>query len=117
MNIKYTFPRKSFDLLIDVLGREKAGPFAEALESSIDDLVNTKYEIHSNLQKEELKAELTNQLVTKLEFNEKINELKLEFNEKINTLNNKLNILMVIVIILGLTSNPIVSNLILSFIK
>ncbi len=120
MSIKYTFPRKSLDLLVSVLGPEKANSFIDALESSIDDIVNAKYEIRSNLQKEETKAELTNQFINQLatkqevyEIKEEIHGIKLEFKEEIN----KLKMLIVVVIILGLTSNPLISNLILSFIK
>ena len=109
MTIKYTLPRKSFELLVGVLGPEKTGPFVEALESSIDDIINTKYEIKSNSQKEEVKSEITEQLVTKIEFKEEIFLLKQEINQ--------LKIFMIIVILLGLTSNPIISNLILNFIK
>ena len=80
----YTLPRDLFEELVKNVGKESAEKFASAIEKFLEIIQNqTKEEI--NEKKENLKAELYNELRNELATKEfvraEINEVKAEMNE------------------------------------
>ena len=80
----YTLPRDLFEELVQKVGKESAQKFAEAIEKFLDTIEQqSQKEIFQ--QKENLKAELYNELRNELATKEfvraEINEIRAEINE------------------------------------
>ncbi len=103
----YIIPRRTLRLLEELFqDRQKADFFVEDIEKTFqenEDILKIKIETSLKEDIHELKSEIK----------EEINGIKIELAKQ----KKDQNLILILVIIFGLTSNPLISNLILNFIK
>ena len=95
--MQYTLPRDLFDELVKNIGKESATKFANAIEKFLEIIQNESNKVIIE-KKENIKAELYNELRNELATKEfvraEINEVKVEISEvrsEINEVRSKIN--------------------------
>jgi len=113
-----TLPLDIYHLLEDRIGREQADKVASAIEIGFD-LIEKKADAVALQKKLELRDELTHELATKsdLRLTEmglegKMEALKIGLEAKINDLNQKLNFMIVLMLLALTLMNPVVADVI-----
>lgn len=130
----YTFPRSSFNALVESLGKDHAEKVVSSFEQIINDQRNElqqKLEDTRKDQKTQIKDELRSELITKELFEErfktvderfktieaKIQQLDSKFDERFKRLDLKLNIFIGIALVSLTFANPTFVELIKHIIK
>ena len=121
--MQYILPRELFDELVKNIGKESAIKFANAIEKFLEIIQNESNKVIIE-KKENIKAELYNELRNELATKEfvraEINEVKVEINEikaEIKQNNLLLKVLIGIVIFALTIFNPSFVNLIEKVLK
>lgn len=106
-----SIPIDVYQFLEERVGKEEAKKVASAIEIGLD-VIEKKADAVALQKKLELKDELTKELVTKAEFFGEIKALRIELEGKIERLNQKLNFMIVLMIIALTLMNPVVAEII-----
>ena len=113
-----TLPLDVYHLLEDRIGREQAGKVASAIEIGFD-LIEKKADAVALQKKLELRDELTRELATKADLRltesgleGKMETIKVGLEAKIDGLNQKLNFMIVLMILALTLMNPVAAEII-----
>lgn len=123
MTMPAAIPIEIYELLEDRLGKEDARKVASAIEIGLE-VIEKKADALALQKKLELKDELTKELITKAEFLGEMKAIRLEIQAletklegKIAKLDQKLNFLVVLIIIALTLMNPVVAEIIKGLLK